>query len=158
MPQLDAATFLPQLFWLAIAFGVLYLIVSRLALPRVGEVLQARSERIEADLARAEELGREAEAAQTAYEQAMETVRNDAHRLTTDAAQAAAAEAEQQHAALTARLDDEEKQAEERITAATARARAELQDHVADLVRHASIKVAGINPPQSAIAATLAGE
>lgn len=56
MPQFDFATFTPQLVWLVITFGFLYFVMSRYALPRVGEVLEERQNRIEGDLEQAEKL------------------------------------------------------------------------------------------------------
>ena len=47
-PPLDPATFVPQLVWLAISFGLLYLLLKRVALPRVGEVIEERADRIRA--------------------------------------------------------------------------------------------------------------
>ena len=70
-PPLDPATFVPQLVWLAIAFGLLYLLLSRVALPRVGEVIEERADRIRRDLDQAEKLKAETEGALAAYEQAL---------------------------------------------------------------------------------------
>ena len=55
-PPLDAGTFAPQLIWLALTFGLLYLLLKRFYLPRVGEVIEERRERIQRDLAQAEKL------------------------------------------------------------------------------------------------------
>ena len=50
-PPLDSGTFAPQLIWLALTFGLLYLLLKRFYLPRVGEVIEERRERIQRDLA-----------------------------------------------------------------------------------------------------------
>jgi len=53
MPQLDPTTFVPQLFWLAITFVLLYLAMWKLVIPKIGEILQDRQIRIDNDLERA---------------------------------------------------------------------------------------------------------
>ena len=53
MPQLDSDTFLSQIFWLIVTFGVLYWLLKTKALPKVSEVLEARQDRIASDLDRA---------------------------------------------------------------------------------------------------------
>lgn len=158
MPQLDAATFLPQLFWLAVSFGVLYLILSRVALPRVGEVLEERRARIVADLARADDLRREAEATLEAHERTMAEARGEARRIVAEAARAAAAESERRHAELAARLESESARAGERIAAARDETLAGLRAGAADAVRAAGGKVAGVALSDSVIAAALEEE
>lgn len=158
MPQLDAATFLPQLFWLAVSFGVLYLILSRVALPRIGEVLEERRARIDADLARADDLRREAEAALEAHERTMAEAHGEARRIVAEAARAAAVESERRHAELTARLEAEAARAGERIAAARDEALAGLRAGAADAVRAVGGKVAGVVLSDSAVAAALEEE
>lgn len=68
MPQLDFDTYLPQLFWLAVTFIFLYLMLAKRALPRVGEVLEERQNRIDSDLEQAENFRKESEELEAAYE------------------------------------------------------------------------------------------
>ena len=80
-PPFDATTFAPQLVWLAITFGVLYLIMSRMALPRVASVLAERRERIQRDLAEAERLKAETDAALASYEKSLADARGKAQGM-----------------------------------------------------------------------------
>src|ERR1041384_704792 len=95
MPQLDISTFTPQLVWLAIWFVVLYVLMAKLALPRVAMAMEARRQRREGDLARASQLRTDAEAASAAYQkalaearaQAQSTIKETSDRLAADAAE-----------------------------------------------------------------------
>lgn len=80
-PPFDPSTFGPQLFWLAITFGALYLLMSRVALPRIGEILEVRRDRIEGDLAEAERLRLQTDEAIEAYETELANARKKAHGL-----------------------------------------------------------------------------
>ena len=68
LPQLNPADFAPQLIWLAITFAVLYFILARVALPRIGEVIEERRDRVQRDLDSAERFKKETDAALAAYE------------------------------------------------------------------------------------------
>src|SRR5690242_16711020 len=99
MPQLDLATFPPQLVWLAITFIVLYVLMARLGLPRVGGVIAARRARIDGDLEKASQMKAEAEAVIAAYEKALAEARSQAQQTmkeTTDRLNADAAERQRQ--------------------------------------------------------------
>ena len=71
MPQLDFGDYAPQLVWLAITFGIMYLLMARVALPRIATVLEERRDRIANDLAQADQLRRETDQAIAAYEKAL---------------------------------------------------------------------------------------
>lgn len=81
MPQLDFSTFPNQIFWLAVTLVVIYLILSRIALPRIGSVLAERSGTITNDLGAADELNQKAKAAEAAYEKALADARAEAAKI-----------------------------------------------------------------------------
>lgn len=77
----DPTTIAPQLIWLALTFGVLYLIMSKIALPRISDILEVRHDRIRGDLAEAERLRQQTDRAIASYEEALATARQNAHNI-----------------------------------------------------------------------------
>lgn len=112
-PPLDPSTFAPQLFWLALTFGVLYVILSRVALPRVSEVIEERRDRIQRDLDAAERLKAETEKALNGYEQALADARSNASGIAKKEREALDAEVAKEQAkvedAIALKLSDAEK-------------------------------------------------
>src|SRR5712664_1218174 len=112
-PPFDSSTFASQLVSLVIAFVALYLIVSRIALPRVGAVIDARQNAIEGDLAAAQKLKDESEAALKAYESELAAARARAQAIGAETREKlnAASEAERKtlEDKLAAKLADAEK-------------------------------------------------
>jgi F-type H+-transporting ATPase subunit b len=72
---LDASFFPSQIFWTLLSFIVLYFILSRIFLPRVGETIEDRGSRIADDIDSASRMQREAEEAEKAYTQALADAR-----------------------------------------------------------------------------------
>ncbi len=103
-PPFDAHTFPSQLIWLAIAFGALYLLMSRVALPRIATILEERHDRVADDLEEAAKLKAESEAAAQAYEQALGSARNKAHGIATETRDKLAAESDAGRKSLEAEL------------------------------------------------------
>ncbi|WP_127106600.1 F0F1 ATP synthase subunit B' [Pararhodobacter zhoushanensis] len=85
MPQLDFATFPNQIFWLVVALVVLYFILSRVALPRIGSVLAERTGTITNDIAAAESFKTQAAEAEAAYHKALDDARAAAAKVIEDA-------------------------------------------------------------------------
>lgn len=85
MPQLDFSTFGNQIFWLLITLVVIYLILSRVALPRIGAVLAERQGTITNDIAAAESLKAKAVEAEAAYNKALADARHEANRIIAEA-------------------------------------------------------------------------
>jgi F-type H+-transporting ATPase subunit b len=81
MPQLDFSTWPNQIFWLLVTLVVIYFVLSRIALPRIGAVLAERKGTITNDLAAAEELKQKAVQAEAAYNEALATARAEAAKI-----------------------------------------------------------------------------
>lgn len=114
-PPFDPATWGSQILWLAITFGALYYLMSRVALPRVGAILENRSNRIAGDLAAAGRLKDETDAAVAAYEQALAEARQNAHAIAQEARDKSKAEIDADRAKTEAELQQKLDAAEARI-------------------------------------------
>jgi F-type H+-transporting ATPase subunit b len=119
---LDPGTFVPQLVWLALTFGLLYLLLKRLILPRVGEMIEARRERIERDLQAAEKLKADTEQALASYEQALAEARTRANALTKEMHGKLSAEIDKERTKLDAEVARKLADAEARIAQSKAKA------------------------------------
>ena len=114
-PPFDRETFASQLFWLAITFALLYLLMARFALPRVGSIIAARRSKIESDLAAAAQLKSNAEAAMEAYEKALAEARGRAQTIGGETRAKLNAEAEEARKKLEAELNAKLAEAEKTI-------------------------------------------
>lgn len=103
MPQLDFSTWPNQIFWLLVTLVVIYLVLSRIALPRIGAVLADRKSTITNDLAAADELKQKAVEAEKAYNDALASARSEAAKIVA----AAKAEIQKDLDAATAKADAE---------------------------------------------------
>ena len=103
MPQLDFSTWPNQIFWLLVTLVVIYLVLSRIALPRIGAVLADRKSTITNDIAAADELKQKAVEAEKAYNDALVTARTEAAKIIA----AAKAEIQKDLDAATATADTE---------------------------------------------------
>lgn len=121
-PPFNPATFPSQILWLAITFGLFYLFLKRVVLPRVGSILEVRGDRIAQDLAHAGRLKAEADAAVAAYEQELAEAKARANGIGQQARDAAKAEAEAARKEVEAGLEKKLAEAETRIGAIKASA------------------------------------
>lgn len=152
MPQLDVSTWPPQLIWLAITFIIIYLLMARLALPRVGNIIVARRNRIDGDLEKASTMKAEAEAVIAAYERALAQARQSAQALLKETTDKFAAEAAERMRVLNDGLVTETTAAEQRIADAKNAALADLKGVAVDVARVAIEKLTGeaIDPARAA--------
>ncbi len=127
MPQLDFATFPNQIFWLVVTLVVIYLVLSRVALPRIASVLAERQGTITNDIAGAEELKLRAKEAEAAYDKALADARIEAGKIV----EAAKAE-------MKTELGEATAEADARIAAQLAESEgriAEIRDGAVDAIR-----------------------
>ena len=141
MPQLNPLDWGPQLIWLLITFGILYVLMLKVALPRIGSVIEARADRIAKDLAEADRLRRETEEAIAAYEQALAEAKQKAHAIVDEGRAKLKAESAAERARLDAELAERGAEAEKRIDEAKTSAMRDVNevaaDVAADIVRQA---------------------
>lgn len=146
MPQFDITTFPTQMIWLAITFVVLYFLMSRIALPRIGQVLEDRQKRIDDNLDKAESLKREADGDSAAYEETLKGAREQARLAIYESSQQASAESARRHAELGERLAGEIKEAETRIEDAKEAAISEIGEAAASVATETVARLIGVTP------------
>lgn len=144
MPHFDATTFPSQLFWLAICFITLFVLMSKVALPRIGDVLEERQKRISDDLDMAERLKNETEAAIATYEKALADARAAAQAEIAKVMEANAAEAAERHRAMDEILAAKITDSEQRIHAARHEALAQVNVIAAEVAAAVLARVAGL--------------
>jgi F-type H+-transporting ATPase subunit b len=125
-PPFDPATYGSQLLWLAVTFGFLYWFLSKVALPRLGGIIEERDNRVAADLAAAGKLSEESNAALAAYEQALAEARQRAQGIAGEARNRSKAETDAERARLEAQVNARMTEAEARIADVKGRALAEV--------------------------------
>ena len=151
MPQFDFANvFVPQMFWLAIFFVVLYFGVVRTTLPKLGKVMDARDDTIAGDLVAAREAKDRADAL-------VAELRSESDRSRESARSMIAAAKDEATAAGTRRLMSADQainarlvEADERIGAARDEARASIRDLATDGAQAIVAKLTGSKPSREA--------
>lgn len=156
LPQLNFALWPTQIFWMAVTFTVLYLVLSRVALPRIESTLEERDNIVAADLAKAEELRAESESILASYERALNDARVEARQVTNDALAAAEADMAARMAAQDADLAAKLDAAMARIEQARRTAMADVRAMAAELARDVTGKLAGVEVSEAASAAAVA--
>ena len=160
-PPFEKDTYASQLVSLLIAFVALYLIVSRIALPRVGGVIEARQKAIDGDLTQAQRLKDESDAALKAYEAELAAARSRAQAIGTETRDKlnAASEAERKtlEAELAAKLAAAEKTIAETRESAMSNVRSIAADAATAIVQQLTGKKPDAKSVKSAVEASLKG-
>jgi F-type H+-transporting ATPase subunit b len=154
-PPFQSEHFPSQLLWLAISFVLLYALMSRIALPRIGSILAARSRLIGDDLAAAERLKEQSDAAHAAYDKALADARARAQSIASSTRQQYASEAEATQKRLEAQLHERLAAAERSIAATRNAAMGNVRAIAADTAAAIVERLIGKTPAAQDVAAAL---
>ena len=143
LPQLNPDTFAPQLFWLVLTFLALLFVMSKIALPRVGEVIEERSDRIQRDVDAAGRLKAETDKALADYEKALADARANASGIAKQTREKLASETDAEKSRAEAGISAKLADAEKRIAATKDKALTAVNDIAADTARAVVAKLVG---------------
>ena len=155
-PPFNKETFASQMFWLVVFFVALYVIISKLAIPRLGGIIEARNQRIDGDLAEAKKLKDQSDAAIAAYEKSLADARARAQALAGETRDKLNAEANAARHELEAELNVKLAKAEETIAATKSAAMLNVQGIAADTASTIVERLLGTAPSGSAVQAAVA--
>jgi F-type H+-transporting ATPase subunit b len=155
-PPFETQYFPSQIVWLALTFVLLYVLMARVALPRITAILAERSKRIAEDIATAQGLKERSDAAQAAYEKALADARARAQNMANAAREHEAATAEETNKRLEAQLRERLTAAEKSIASTRATAMGNVGTIAAEAAGAIVERLIGQTPPAHEVAAALA--
>jgi F-type H+-transporting ATPase subunit b len=155
-PPFETQTFPSQLLWLAISFGALYLIMSRVALPKIGGLIETRKARIAKDLDEAAAMQQKADAAAAAHEKTIADARAKALAMAQEAKDKLAAEGAVKRKALEDDLNAKLAAADEQIAATRKQAMSNVEAIARDAAGAIYERIIGRPADTSAIADAVA--
>jgi F-type H+-transporting ATPase subunit b len=151
MPQLDFATYASQIFWLAVTFGLLYIIMAKAALPNIREVLQNRQTRISDDLKKAEKLKIEAEEAEADFTSVIASSKAKASALLAEARDKAEKESDRRNEKLEETFERQAKDAAHKVEVIKKEVTEQMSPVIVDTVRDMIKKLINVNIDKAAI-------
>ena len=154
-PPFQAEHFPSQLLWLTVSFVLLYVLMSKIALPRIGAIIAERSKLIGDDLAAAERLKEQSNAAHAAYEKSLADARSRAQSIANSTREKQASEAEAAQKRLEAQLHERLATAEQSITATRTAAMGNVRGIAADTASAIVERLIGRAPADHEVAAAL---
>jgi len=157
MPQLDFSTFAPQLAWLVITFVALYLFLGRVALPRIGGIIEQRRDRIADDLDEAARFKAQTDDAIAAYEASLATAKAKASGIAQETRDALGAETDKERIKVEEMLSEKARQAEERIAKTKKQAVANIKEVAAETAQAVVQKLIGAKVTKKSASASVTG-
>jgi F-type H+-transporting ATPase subunit b len=156
-PPFQRDTFASQLVWLAICFVLLYLLMSKVAIPRIGGILESRTKSVADDLAEANRLKAQSDQALKAYEASLAEARGRAQALANETRERLNAQAAEARKKLEAELQDKLAAAERSIAATKNAAMANVRSIAVESAAAIVERLIGTTPAPAAVEAAVAG-
>ena len=154
-PPFDSHTFASQLVWLVITFVLLYVVLAKVALPRVGGIIAERQKRIDDDLAQANSFKTQSDSAIAAYEKALADARNRAQSIANDMREKQTAEAKSVRKKIEDQFNVKLADAEKAIAATKQAAMANVRGIATDAAKAIVERLTGKAPADTAIDAAI---
>jgi len=155
-PPFQAQHFPSQLVWLTLTFVLLYVLMARVALPRIGSILEDRNRRIAGDLKAAEHLKEQSAAANAAYEKALADARTRAQSIASATREKQAAQAAETQKRLEAQLHERLAAADRSIAATRTAAMGNVDAVAAETASAIVERLIGKAPAPQEVTAALA--
>ena len=131
MPQLDPEFWISQIFWLVLTFGFLYIVLSKLILPKISANLELRKSQIQENIEAAEKQREDSETKLKEYDQIILKSKTEANSMFNQAREKAIKDINAKRDVLDKQIDDEISKAEEEIQA--------LRDNAPDKINKIAI-------------------
>lgn len=155
-PPFQTENFASQLFWLGLTFVLLYVLMSRIALPRIGAIMAERSKQISEHVAAAQSLKEQADAAHAARDEALAAARSRAQTLASLERERLVAADHEAGERLASRLRERLGTANSSIAAARSAAMGTVRTVAAELAPAIVHRLTGKTPAAPDIAAAMA--
>ena len=160
MPQIEQLPiiFSSQLFWLAVAFGILFFGIGRGMVPKIQSTVELRERQIADDLAKAQQARADAEETEAEYRARMDESRAQAASLTREARQASALETEDKVRVAAEKIAKKVASAEAKIRAAADAARADVEAVAVEATQDMVARLTGVKVGKDQAAAAVKAE
>jgi F-type H+-transporting ATPase subunit b len=145
-PPFDPTFYASTVFWLLITFGIVYYLMSKVALPRISGILEDRAAKIDGDLAAATAMQDKAKASAEAYEKLLADAKANAQTIGQKAKDGAAAEADARRKTVEADMVAKVTAAEASIATARGKAMGNVDGIAADAAAEIVKRISGIAP------------
>jgi F-type H+-transporting ATPase subunit b len=150
-PPFNPETFASQILWFVITFVLLYVLMSRVALPRVGAIVTARSNKVASDLAEAQKTKDETDAAIASYEKKLADARTNAQSLAAQTRDKLMAEADERRKTVEAKLNERLQDAEKTIAQTKTAAMSNVKSIATDAASAIVEQLIGKKPDSAAV-------
>lgn len=144
LPQFDPSSFPSQIFWLVVMFAVLYTVFSRINLPRIAGVINARNAKISEDRDAAETMANEANNVLEAYEKSLIDACDQSAAISADATQAIKTRAEQALSAFQKKAESRMAEMDGALDSGKQQAMEDMNNIAAEIASKAAEKIVGL--------------